>query len=80
MLTLLALYGGWRRYQIEKINIELIKQQQRLNQEKFELEKSVQQLNADLEEKDHEAFLLTSSIQNLTVRTLYTTKIDNSLK
>ncbi len=63
-----ALYGGWRRYQIEKINIELIKQQQRLNQEKFELEKSVQQLNADLEEKDHEAFLLTSSIQNLTVR------------
>ena len=33
-----ALYGGWRRYQIEKINIKLIKQQQRLNQEKFELE------------------------------------------
>lgn len=68
-----ALYGGWRRYQIEKINIKLIKQQQRLNQEKFELEKSVQKLNADLEEKDHEAFLLNSSIQNLNV------KIENSV-
>jgi len=68
-----ALYGGWRRYQIEKINIKLIKQQQRLNQEKFELEKSVQKLNTDLEEKDHEAFLLNSSIQNLNI------KIENSV-
>lgn len=63
-----ALYGGWRRQQIEKINIGLIKQQQRLDQEKFELEKSVQQLNNALEEKDHEALLLSSSIQDLNER------------
>ncbi|MEK5752509.1 hypothetical protein V3519_10865 [Acinetobacter variabilis] len=63
-----ALYGGWRRYQIEKINIGLIKQQQRLDQEKFELKISVQQLNNALEEKDHEALLLSSSIQDLNER------------
>lgn len=70
VLTLLgvALYGGWRRHQIEKINIGLIKQQQRLDQEKFELKISVQQLNNALEEKDHEALLLSSSIQDLNER------------
>lgn len=70
VLTLLgvALYGGWRRHQIDKINIGLIKQQQRLDQEKFELKISVQQLNSALEKKDHEALLLSSSIQDLNER------------
>lgn len=63
-----ALYGSWCKYKVEKINIILIKQQQHLNQEKINLEKSVQLLNKDLDDKEQQAVSLHFRIHELTIR------------
>ena len=68
IILVVLFHGVWRRRKTEKLNLQLVKEQQQLNKEKDELTNSIEFLSTELESKDFDAELLAKRIDDLEIK------------